>query len=362
MQEVMEKVGPIHVAQPRQVGPTDEELLHRMSLDYWLQREIPMPDYLMGEWLTTTSRTLIVGPTGLGKTNFGVGLAFASAQGSDFLHWSGNGEPHRVLYVDGEMSKQLMQQRLRDGLRRTGISNPPGLYVINREDFEDMPGLNKPEGQAFMNRQIKIVKPHLIIFDNVMSLLEGNMTDEEAWSETMPWVKTLTRQRIGQIWFHHTGHNEKHSYGTKTREWPMDNVIMMKKEGVDDTDIFFRLEFTKNRTKTPDNWEDFTTASVALQADAWKSTTISKTPAGNTKAAREALVLLLGPDKESVAVEEWRAGFGVHPRMEGKTEQAWKKAFQRAAKSLERAGIVRVEGGIVSLIPDPKPEPSTALA
>ena len=61
------------------------------------------------------------------------------------------------------------------------------------------------------------------------------------------WVRSLTRRRVGQIWLHHTGHNESHCYGTKTREWQMDTCILMKRVDTDSDDLTFSLEFTKAR-------------------------------------------------------------------------------------------------------------------
>ena len=51
---------------------------------------------------------------------------------------------------------------------------------------------------------------------------------ERSESEILPWVRSLTRQRIAQLWFHHTGHDESHGYGSKAREWQMDTVAMME--------------------------------------------------------------------------------------------------------------------------------------
>ena len=40
-----------------------------------------------------------------------------------------------------------------------------------------------------------------------------------------PAVGALAHARsIGQMWFHHTGHDESKSYGSKAREWQMDTV------------------------------------------------------------------------------------------------------------------------------------------
>jgi hypothetical protein len=66
----------------------------------WLNRDIPEPDFMLGELLSTTTRMEIIGPTGLGKTNVMLGTAMALADGRDFLHWRGSGKPRGVLFID----------------------------------------------------------------------------------------------------------------------------------------------------------------------------------------------------------------------------------------------------------------------
>jgi len=45
---------------------------------------------------------------------------------------------------------------------------------------DDMPPLNTPEGATWLMREIEVVKPDLIIFDSIMCLLAGAMSEEAA--------------------------------------------------------------------------------------------------------------------------------------------------------------------------------------
>ena len=83
-----------------------------LTLAEWLSRDISEPDFLLGELFSTNSRALLVGPTGLGKTMFGLAVCFAIASGKGFLHWQAR-RSARVLYVDGEMGRRQMKRRLR---------------------------------------------------------------------------------------------------------------------------------------------------------------------------------------------------------------------------------------------------------
>ena len=229
---------------------------------------MPDLDRIMGEWFFTTSRTLLIGPTGVGKTNFSMAIAGRSAIGRNFLHWRAY-RPSRILYIDGEMSARLFKQRLADLVRRLG-EIPTTLFPFSHEDIENFAPLNTAAGAAILNGLIdKVGGVDGIVFDNVMSLIAGDMKEEEGWRQTLPLVTSLTKRGIAQVWLDHTGHDETRGYGTKTREWRMDNVIHLTTVERPDSDVSFRLEFRKARTRTPEMRRDFQDATIALVNDEW---------------------------------------------------------------------------------------------
>ena len=239
-----------------------------LTLAEWKARDLPPPDYICGNWLSTTSRVLLVAPTGLGKTMFGVGLTMAIAGNRNFLHWKRR-RPAKVLFIDGEMSNRLLRQRLLDEARRLGVA-PETFYALSHEDVPNFAPLNTAQGQALVNAVIeKLGGVDLIEFDNTMSLIAGDHREEEGWRQTLPWVRSLTQRGIGQIWVHHTGHDESRTYGTKTREWQMDTVIHLERVKRGDTDVSFGLQFRKARERTPETQNEFKTARVALVNNKW---------------------------------------------------------------------------------------------
>jgi hypothetical protein len=245
-----------------------------LTLAEWKARDLPPPDYICGNWLSTTSRVLLVAPTGLGKTMFGVGLTMAMAGNLDFLHWKGR-RPAKVLFIDGEMSNRLLRQRLLDEARRLGVA-PETFYALSHEDVQNFAPLNTVQGQALVNAVIeKLGGVDLIEFDNTMSLIAGDHREEEGWRQTLPWVLSLTRRGIGQIWVHHTGHDESRTYGTKTREWQMDTVIHLERVKRADTDVSFEIQFRKARERTPETQNEFKTARVALVNNKWTVTNVT---------------------------------------------------------------------------------------
>lgn len=241
-----------------------------LSVPEWRDRILPSLVLLMGEWLSTTSRVLITAATGLGKTNFGLALAMYAAAGLDFLHWKAYCKA-RVLYIDGEMSRRLLKMRVLDEANRIG-TDPESFFALSHQDIPGgMKALNTPEGQAWMDAFIeKIGGIDLAMLDNIMSLTSGDHKDSEPWLQTLPWVLSLTGRDIGQVWIHHTGHDESRSYGDKTREWQMDAVAHFDRVERGDTDVSFSMKFTKARERTPTNRDDFQDVKIALVNDQWE--------------------------------------------------------------------------------------------
>lgn len=288
-----------------------------LHIDDWLKRDLPRPDKLIGEWLTSTSRAILNAETGLGKTNFGMALGGHGSAGVDFLHWRVE-RPIRVLYVDGEMSNRLLKLRAADVVRRLS-AHPKGLHLLSRQDAPEMPPLNTEAGAAFIHEVIdRIGGIDMIELDNIMSLISGSMKDEEAWQQTLPLIDSLTRRCIGQIWIHHTGYDTSHGYGTKTREWQMDTVLIGTAAKRADTDVSFTIEFPKARERTPETRRDFEPATIALINDKWISSAaaVAAEPPSPTGAKFLAALVDVFAGTDPVMFQGWKAVKIDHWRLE----------------------------------------------
>jgi RecA-family ATPase len=329
-----------------------------LTLEDWRARDLPAPDFIMGQWLTTTSRVLLTAATGLGKTNFGLAVAMRAAAGMPFLHWL----PHRavrVLYIDGEMSRRLLRQRVLDEALRLGTS-PETFFALSHEDVQNFKPLNTPEGQAWINALIdKIGGVDLIIFDNIMSLTIGDMKDPEPWQQTLPFALSLTKREIGQIWIHHTGHDETRSYGDKSREWQMDTVAHLDAVKRDDTDLSFAMKFGKARERTPATRFDFQEVKIALVSDRWEhELTQAKRPDKvNAQAARalDALMNVMTSDsavtttgnRRAATREAWIAELTVLGMIDPAVKAASARSlFNRWRRELAAAFRIACEGDL----------------
>jgi hypothetical protein len=326
-----------------------------LTLADWRDRDLPEPDFIMGHWLTTTSRVLLTAATGLGKTNFGLALGMRIAAGADFLHWRAH-RPARVLYIDGEMSRRLLRQRVLDEAQRIGTS-PETFFALSHEDIPNFKPLNTIEGQAWMNALIeKVGGVDLVIPDNIMSLTVGDMKDPEPWQQTIPWALSLTKRQIGQIWIHHTGHDESRSYGDKTREWQMDTVAHLDAVKRDDTDVSFSMAFKKARERAPATRFDFQDVKIALVNDHWENElTDARRPskvAPLTGKALDALTNVLAGDQAVTLPGNRRAAHRDHWQAEcallglvdpGKPHSA-RTLFNKFRRELVAANLIACEG------------------
>jgi hypothetical protein len=257
-----------------------------LLLRSWLDRVLPPRDYLLGEVLCTTSRWLIYGATGVGKTLFSAEMAGAISSGSQFLNWSAR-RPARVMYLDGELPAETLKERMQLVAEQFGADIP--LYGYSRDVLgpDDMPPLNTEEGERWLENEIEAVKPDAIYFDSVMSLTIGNMSDEESWSPLKPLIRRLSARRIAQIWLHHTGHDTSKGYGTKTREWELDTVLALTPAGDDGATI--QADFTKARLRNPNNRDQFKARNLTRSPDGWTAVDadISRKPGSRTTEAAQ---------------------------------------------------------------------------
>ena len=237
--------------------------------NWWVTRDLTRPKPVLGEVICTSTRMMIGGPTGSGKTHLAMAMAGACCTKRGFLHWLGPSEPLDILYIDGEMARDLVQDRMCDLHRRLGKPDFSRFHMLCREDFPAMQGLNTPAGQEFVLAWVERIKPAIVFLDSRMCLLVGDMKDEIPWTETMPLVLELTRRQVAQVWLDHTGHDSGHIYGSKTKEWMLDVVVLVEALGEPDTDISIKIKFTKARRKRPETRADFAPVAITLRDDEW---------------------------------------------------------------------------------------------
>ena len=237
------------------------------SLNEFINLNIPAKEYLLEPWLPKQGIAMVYSPTGVGKTWFCLGTAFAVSTGTKFLKWEAN-KSHGVMYIDGEMQACNLIERLKYFNNSSNNLNikPPLFFLPN--DLQDtlIPDLANFEGQNFIDQKINElqqksgVRIELLIIDNLSSLLRtGDENDAESWLPFQNWLLDLRRRKISVLFAHHSN-KSGHQRGTSRRTDIADSVISLRspqKQSNDFCDLSFEVHFEKTRGAMEERYESF---------------------------------------------------------------------------------------------------------
>lgn len=243
---------------------TDKESEPSKSLsDYFLSAKdfvamsIPPQQYIVDNWLPVGGLISVFAARGVGKTWFALELALSVAKGKDFFDWPIT-KPRKVLYIDGEMSQSMLQERIRN------LSNgevPENLFILPvsllRRDKMNL-NIHQTKTQQEINEILDAYKeqgkqPDLIILDNLSALGRGiddnNNSDQENF---LDWLLELRSLGYSVLTIDHEGKSsDKGSRGASRKEDFLDTVIRLKAKNEDANGANFEISFTKIRGERP---------------------------------------------------------------------------------------------------------------
>jgi hypothetical protein len=211
-----------HTSQPQPTAIT------AITADALLAAKIPERRLLIAPWLPERGLAMIYAPRGLGKTFLALSAAYAIASGGSVLGWKA-ATPTPVLYVDGEMPLQALQQRLR------GIIAGSDARLIDEEDFrllsadtnfQGIPDIGTEEGRRVILDNLG--KAKVVVFDNLSTLTGARENEADEWLPIQRFLLELRRRGIAVILVHHAGRNG-HARGTSRREDILDTVVSLKR-------------------------------------------------------------------------------------------------------------------------------------
>lgn len=215
---------------------------------------LPQPKLILEPWLAPQNLVMFYADRGLGKTFFAMSLALAMTSGTGFLGWSVS-NPQGVVYVDGEMSLPLLQNRF-NHLMQDGVTLLETFAIANNEYLRDYLGvlnLSKEENRETLINNIP-VECKVIILDNISCLFGAlDENDSLAWNPIQDWLIRLRTLGYTVIMLHHTNKAGKLPRGASKHEDCLDNVIWLSsKKLFDSGGAQFVISFTKNRAFTSD--------------------------------------------------------------------------------------------------------------
>lgn len=221
--------------------------------------ELPARTLVLDPILPTGGLGMLFAGRGIGKTHVALGIAWAVSTGGEFLRWHAP-VPCDVLYVDGEMPQQALQDRLQAIRAADNFRPDDGAFRLLCMDRQEL-GMSINLADV---KQQKIIDAHLegtqfMVLDNLSTLMNGGPeNDAESWDAMQAWLLQLRRRGITVLVVHHAGRNGS-ARGTSKREDVLDTIIQLQHpKDYDSADgARFEVHLTKARGIFGDQAEAF---------------------------------------------------------------------------------------------------------
>ena len=107
---------------------SSELLLDTICARKFARLKLPPRAMLLEPILPERGLAMLFAGRGIGKTHVALGIAYAVVAGGEFLRWRAD-EPRNVLYVDGEMPQQALQERLLAIMANRGRRPGPARFA-----------------------------------------------------------------------------------------------------------------------------------------------------------------------------------------------------------------------------------------
>jgi AAA domain len=144
---------------------------------------------------------------GNGKTCLGLGLTMAFAKAGSFLNFEVL-EKANVLYIEGELPEEQMQERWRQIIGKT--EGRARLITLDKQPEHLFPSFASEIGMARVEETLKQCeadgfKVEVLFLDSISTLFNIAANDEENWIKIQSWLISLRSRGICIFFFHHAG-------------------------------------------------------------------------------------------------------------------------------------------------------------
>jgi len=225
----------------------------------FLSKELPQREYIIEPCLPRQGLIMIYAKRGIGKTYFALLLACKIASGESLFNerWQIK-KKWKVLYLDGEMPANAMQERLKTLIGSPNELNDNLEIVTPDEQIHGlMPNIADNEGQESLERLIKDFD--VVIVDNLSTLARyGKENEANSWNPVAQWALKLRSQGKSIIFIHHAG-KDNNQRGTSKKEDILDTVINLKQPSDYNSEegARFEVHFEKSRGFAGDEAKPF---------------------------------------------------------------------------------------------------------
>lgn len=234
--------------------------LKQPTLGQLLESTFPTRHYLLHPWLRQQESAMIFAETGIGKSLVGLSIALAVAGQGKFLNWESKAPPEksfRVLYVDGEMHIQDIQERaamLMETIQGLNVElacrNLEFLSRQHQDSGKAFPSITEDSGRDFYLQDILKGGFDLVIYDNFTTL--GDVEDENSassFNSIQEFLLAHKTQGVATILIHHAGKNGTFRGSSKLAA-TFESIIQLEKieSPSEDQGALFRLSEFKDRS------------------------------------------------------------------------------------------------------------------
>ncbi len=206
-----------------------------------LAMELPPRTDILAPLLACDSAALVYGPSGIGKSFFALGIAWAVASGGSFLGWQAP-RPARVLYVDGELGATELRERL------ALFGSPPERLTLSAHGLGTGRLLDLGEQAGMAQLMTAWQGPELVVLDSLSTLAGLASGDPERWDRLQRFLLHQRRSRRSVLMVHHIN-KEGELHGTTKRKNALDLLMALRwpRDGAVSGNARFEVHFEKTR-------------------------------------------------------------------------------------------------------------------
>jgi putative DNA primase/helicase len=214
-----------------------------------LTLKIPPREFILEPIIRERDLVELYSWRGCGKTMVSLAVAYAIATAGPCLRWHAP-KARRVLYVDGELPLQTLQERLAWFVASQEAEPPSPDYLrFLTHDAQEagLPDLGLREGQEAVEALLDDID--FLVFDSVSTLIKsGKENTAEDWQCFQDWLLQLRSRGKTVMFDHHEGKGGQQR-GTSKREDVLDTCIQLTRPSdySPDQGARFEVHFKKCR-------------------------------------------------------------------------------------------------------------------
>jgi DNA-binding NarL/FixJ family response regulator len=226
-----------------------QSFTHKQVLNAPIEPRAPLVMLSDAPMLWTESINEIFAWRSTGKTLLSLALGYHLAAGSNLCNLT---IPNavKVLYVEGELPKSQLQERMRQ--LSEGLTFPSENFTLISKSLQSHDRdqaavtIKTDAGRQAIESHLEKTGAKVLILDSIASLAQISTNNEEAWLPIIEWMVELRCRGICVIYLQQAGKNGEQR-GHSVSEDRIDLAVRLTKTGANPQGAAFTMSFTKER-------------------------------------------------------------------------------------------------------------------